>query len=468
MSISASVLALCLLTTDAPTQVAPIQVPSDFDAKATEYLKARATARGFNGVVLIALNGQPIVRRAFGMASRDFGVPNAVGTKFRIGSVTKQFTAAAILRLEQEGKLKLTDKVSAHLSDWPRPWDAMTIHHLLSHTGGFPALKFDVQSNVSGLTSPSWQPRFTKFSDYLAPGEERLEPDFVPGESWMYSNIGYVALGLIVEKVSGLPYSDFLAQRFFTPLGMAHTGCEEPQTIIPGGATGYALKAGVYEHVPFVDMRIPGGAGQIYSTIDDMLLWNNALAANKVLSKAETAKLFTPVQNGYGYGWWINKRFGRGETWHRGNVNGFVAINSRYSNEGLSIIVLSNVERTPVRAMANELAAIAFGQPYEIPVELKQAAIRVSSFDAYLGSYTKESDPSDHVSLVRNADELALDLPLYNASLRLVPMARDWLFSPGSPLEFQIRIVNDKAGKFSHLLISNEGETSKWLKAPGS
>lgn len=462
MSLLSILLALTLPTGSA--QSAPYRVPSDFAAKATAYMEARASARGFHGAVLVAQNGKPLVSKAYGLANREFGIPNTTSTKFRIGSVTKQFTAAAILYLEKQGKLQVGDKVSTYLPDWPKPWDAMTVHHLLSHTGGFPALKFNVVSNVSGLSRPVWLPRYDKISDYLGPGEELLPPDFAPGEGWMYSNIGYVALGLIVEKVSGLTYSAFLTKEFFEPLEMHSTGCEEPQRLIIGRACGYALKGEVYENAPFVDLRVTGGAGAAYSTLNDLLTWDRALTTNRILSEAATAKLFTPVRSGYGYGWWVGQRMGHDEQWHRGNVNGFVAVDSRFPREDLSIIVLSNVERTSVRAIATELAAIAFEKPYEIPMERREDKIDPATFDRFLGKYHREDDPNDIFNLVRDGDRLLMEIPGASTSFRVAPMARNRLFAPTLSIESELEFVTDSSGSLSHVLCRNEGEVTKRLK----
>src|SRR5262249_50107727 len=175
------------------------KTPSDFASQAREYMEARARVTGFSGAVLVARKGQAIFRRGYGMANHEIGIPNTPTIKFLLASAGKQFTAAVILLLEQRGKLKVTDPVGAYLPDWPKAWEEVTTHHLLSHTAGLPRLTTQALMDVSALTRSTVNP-FREVRDLLKPGEELQPLDFKPSEKFAYSNVGYIVLSMIVGK----------------------------------------------------------------------------------------------------------------------------------------------------------------------------------------------------------------------------------------------------------------------------
>ena len=200
--------------------------PPQLEGKMAEYMAARARVTGFSGAVLVAREGQLVFRRAFGEANREFAVPNLPETKFRIGSVSKQFTAAALLLLAERGILGLSDPIQKYLPDWPSAWAQVSIHHLLTHTGGLPHLTTRAMMDMSGLSAPPL-PSFRSVRDLFAPGEELQPLDAKPGERWSYSNVGYIVLGMLVAKVSGQSFCSFVAQEIFRPLKMADSGCQD-------------------------------------------------------------------------------------------------------------------------------------------------------------------------------------------------------------------------------------------------
>jgi CubicO group peptidase (beta-lactamase class C family) len=226
-----------VLSAQSPASFTP---PSDFVSQAAAYMKGRASLREFtfSGAILVVHEGRVLYREAFGLADREYGIPNTIETRFRTGSAGKQFTAAAILLLEDRGKLKVTDPVSKYLPEWPQAWSAMTIHHLLSHTGGLPRLTTEGLADVSGLSAAAPKP-FARFSDLLKSREELQPPDFQPGTKWAYSNVGYLILGMIVEKASGVPYADFMREQVFDPIGMRNTRVDDPNALVPARARGY-------------------------------------------------------------------------------------------------------------------------------------------------------------------------------------------------------------------------------------
>jgi CubicO group peptidase (beta-lactamase class C family) len=337
--------------------------PPDVATKLTEYAEARAKVSKFSGALLVARDSRPLLRQAYGMANYELDVPNTPTTKFRIGSVTKQFTATAVLILEERGKLKVTDTLGSHLPDCPKAWADVTLHHLLSHTAGIP--EHTIPGVLPGIMTRTMTPRG------IVDTVKDKPLDFTPGEKWKYSNTGYVLLGMVIEKASGQGYADFLKGGIFDPLGMADTGYERRRPILKQRASGYGRAGGEVVNAAYIDMTVPFAAGALYSTLDDLLRWDRALATDQLLPAAAREKMFTPVKDDYGYGWGIKKRFGRTVQSHGGGIPGFRSVVARYPDENLFVAVLANVEDAPVQVMANDLAAIVLGEKYELPRERK-------------------------------------------------------------------------------------------------
>jgi len=438
------------------------QLPPNFKAQAAKYMQERVRVTGFSGAILVAHRGQPIFRQSYGLANHEFSIPNTPTTKFRVGSAGKQFTSAAILLLEQRGKLKLTDTIDKYLPDWPKAWSGVTIHHLLSHTAGLPRLSTQALLDVSAL-SQSTPKLFRKLGDLLKAGEELQPLDSKPGEKWNYSNVGYILLSMIIEKVAEKTYCDFVSQELFHPLGMTNTGCDDPGTILAQRASGYTRANETLTNASYVDMRFVMGAGSIYSTLDDLLVWNRALDANRLLHAAVTAKLFTPVKNDYAYGWWSQTKFNRKVVWHGGNVSGFVSQITRYPEEQLFIVILSNVwsaaDRSQVRAIANELSAMAFGARYELPRRHQAVQPEPAIYDGYVGEY----QGNETFALVREGERLMMQIPPGQTVFEIVAESETQFFWKGR--EYFLTFVKNEMGKVTHVLIRNEGEESKWVKS---
>jgi D-alanyl-D-alanine carboxypeptidase len=436
--------------------------PADFSRTAGEYMQARAQVTGFSGAILVAQGGKPLFRGAYGLADRTFDVPNTVATKFRVGSVSKQFTAAAVVLLEQRERLSLGDPVGRYIPDWPAAWAAVTLHHLLSHTAGLPRLTTRSLLDVSALSVTMPAP-FREFRDLHAPGEELQPLDFEPGTRFAYSNVGYILLAMVIEKASGLPYCDFVQQEMFQPLGMVNTGCEAPGTIVKQQARGYNRMNDTLVNAGFVDLRLVVGAGSITSTLDDLLLWDRALTSDRLLTASARAKLFIPVQNGYGLGWWIGSQYGHPEQSHGGNLSGAVAQIARYPAEDLFVVVVSNVwssiDRSRVRAIANELAAMAFRVEYELPREHRPVTLSPSDLDAYVGKYYGR----DTFALAREGDQLVVQFPPGQTVMELVPESATAFFAKGR--EYFLTLVRDDTGRVARARARHEGEAAEWTRA---
>lgn len=351
----------------------------DIAAKVDEYMNAAVKINSFSGSILVARNGQPLISKGYGMANIELNVPNSPDTVFRLGSITKQFTAMGIMLLAERGKLNVNDLACKYVADCPAAWQAITIKNLLTHTSGIPNY-----TDFPGFAKTTVSPLTTAEMVALLK-DKPLE--FTPGEKFVYSNSGFYVLGMIIEKTSGKAYADFLQENIFTPLNMKNTAYDVSARIVKNRAAGYARQGGEFVNASYMDMTIPYAAGALASTVGDLLLWDQALYDEKLVSRKTLDEIFTPVKNNYGYGWNIGKQFDRREISHGGGIYGFATEISRFPDDKITVIVLCNVQGAPAGRVANDLAAIVFGAPYEIPKEKKEIAVDAKILEKYVGDY---------------------------------------------------------------------------------
>lgn len=356
----------------------------DLASKLDNYLSGYQKNRSFIGSALVAKGGKVILEKGYGMASIELAVPNGPDTKFRLGSITKQFTSTSILQLEEQGKLSVTDTACKYFADCPEAWKPITIHQLLSHTSGIHSYTDDPQFP---------KPKFMRIP--LTPPEILLltkdKPlDFQPGEKWHYDNSGYIFLGVIIEKVSGEKYADYLKKHIFGPLDMQDSGYDNSAAILKNRAAGYRSVPDGFRNADYLDMSLPYAAGSLYSTVRDLYRWDRALYTDKVLSKASREKMWTPVKNNYGYGWGIMQSHNHKQIGHGGGINGFATFIARYPDDDAIVIVLSNNERAAAGAIANGLGGILFGDKVDLPWERKQISLDSKLLDRYAGTYQTE------------------------------------------------------------------------------
>jgi len=327
-------------------------------SKVDKYLNTAVETGKFSGSVLIARNGKVLVRKGYGLANRELNVPNTPQMKFRIGSLSKQFTAMAIMILQERGKLSVQDSTCKYVPDCPRGWAEVTIHHLLTHTSGIPEL----------LSFPDFQ-RTMALPSPVAQTVERFKNkplDFKPGTKFKYSNSGYVLLGYIIELVSGQSYEAFLKENIFGPLKMSNSGSDHNDLVIQNRAAGYTKRDGDIINAPYIDMSIPTGGGSLYSTVEDLFLWDQGLYTEKLVTKKSLAAMFKSYTtadwgDGAAYGWFIGKDKSNHEYMgFLGGINGFAAQIMRYPNEKLLVVVLSNFSFAPVSDIESDLADIVF------------------------------------------------------------------------------------------------------------
>lgn len=330
-------------------------------ARIDAYLTSETETKSFRGSVLIGIDGKIGFEKGYGFADEEWNTRNTPTTKFRIASMTKQFTAACILLLQERGKLSVHDPISRYLSDLPASWQAITIHQLLTHTSGLP--NYTSAPKIKELNRSGATPK--EMIDLVI----NLPLEFKPGTKLMYTNTGYILLGMIIEKVSGQSYDAFLATNIFGPLEMVNSGYDKASDILSNRASGYQIKDGHLVNADFIDMSIPFSAGGIYSTVEDMYRWNEALANGKLLSADSIHQMFdvypetAAYASHYGYGVVITQRFGRTLYYHGGGVNGFSSVIQRYPKERICIVVLSNSGPVKTWDLGDHVASELFEQP---------------------------------------------------------------------------------------------------------
>ena len=335
------------------------------------YLQAYLETGYFMGSVLVAHAGEVLLNQGYGMANLEHGVPNTPQTKFRIGSVTKQFTAMAILKLQEQGLLDVKDSISVYLPDYPKG-ERITIHQLLNHTSGIPDFTDLPAADENQPLKVTLDKLISWFSD--------LPLLYTPGDRYQYTNSGYVLLTKIIELVSGQSYADYLQKQILEPTQMFNSGYDQHELILPHRASGYIKTETGYQNAAFCDMSQPSGAGAMYSTIEDLYKWDCSLYTDKVLNEDSRNMMFsstvrvgeTEPKAYYGYGWDIGTHYGRNRQIHDGEIDGFCAIFSRYPAEQIVVIALSNIEQIYIEQIANDLAAILFGESYKLPESYQQ------------------------------------------------------------------------------------------------
>jgi CubicO group peptidase (beta-lactamase class C family) len=335
---------------------------SAFATQAEALVNTYVTDGRFSGAVLVARDGKPMLREGFGFANREWDAPSGPDTEFRIGSLTKQFTATAILQLAEQGKLKLDDPIGKYDAAAPKAWDGITLAMLLSHRSGIP----DYTDIPGFFDGPA---RLDHTPEQLIALTRGAKLDFPPGSKFKYDNSGYILLGHVIEKASGQSYADYLRTHIFQPLGMLHTGYDDSADLLPHRAAGYTKENGVWRNAPFLSMTVPYAAGSLYSTIDDLLVWDQALYAAKPVKQASLDAMFTDHGDGYGYGYVIANQDGRRVWWHNGGINGFHTYLARYPDQHVTVAVLANLESAPVEKIGAQLARLSFGEAAAQPAQ---------------------------------------------------------------------------------------------------
>lgn len=418
-------------------------------ARMEQVVQSYVQAKTFMGAVLVARGAEVVLNKGYGAANLEWDIPNAPTTKFRLGSLTKQFTAASILLLEERGRLSTADALKKHLPDAPAAWDAITIHHLLTHTSGI--------ANFTGMKEyAALRGSATTVDKTIAVFRDR-PLDFPVGEKMAYSNSGYLVLGHLIEEISGGSYEAFVQANLFTPIGMTDSGYDSNSRIIPGRADGYLPGPGGFNHAGYVHMSVPHAAGALYSTTGDLLKWERALFGGKVLSAPSLQKMLTPDKNNYAYGLTVQTAAGRKTVAHNGGIDGFNTAMAHYPDSGFTIIVLGNVNGPAPDQMLLQLGAVAHGETVRLAAERKEVALPAAAA-SYAGVY----DMAPGVTMTITHDGARLFGQLSGQQ----PIE---LFAE-SATQFFVKVVDAQitfgveAGAASHLVLHQAGRDLKGVR----
>jgi CubicO group peptidase (beta-lactamase class C family) len=345
-----------------------------------ELLKQYTKQSSFNGVVLVAQKGEILLEQGYGYKNATTKLLNDSNTVFQIGSITKQFTSAIILQLQEQHKLSVQDKLSKYISDYPNG-DSITIENLLTHTSGI----YNYTNDDAYMQNNSADP--IKLSDLISLFKNKLL-DFSPGSKYSYSNSGYILLGYIIEKITGKPYFTIVKENIFAPLGMTHTGFDFKNLKSPNKATGYLkLTAKNIKPSLVVDSSVSYSAGSIYTTVGDLYKWDRALYTNKIIHDPSLEKAFTPFKNNYGYGWVIDSSYGKKVVMHEGGIFGFVSFIARIPADETCIILLENEQSSGLPKIAENINSILNQQPYDFPRVKNEIEVDTSILKEYTGQY---------------------------------------------------------------------------------
>ena len=403
-------------------------------------VKSYVEAQMFMGSVAVAQHGKIVFSKSYGLADAEWSIPNSPTTKFQIASLTKQFTAASVLLLEERGKLKTEDLVRKYLPDAPAVWDKITIYNLLTMTSG---IADDAATYEPG--SP----------DRLVFHEKPL--DFQPGEKWDYSNKGYLVLGYLLEKVSGQSYATFLEENLFKPLGMNDSGLDSNVAVIPHRASGYLPGAEGMENAERTNITGALSSGGLYSTSEDMLRWENGLFGGKLLKRATLRKMTTAIKNNYACGLYVHRVNSRLLIDYDGNNIGFNAQMAYYPEDELAVIVLANLNGYAAGRINTELAAVMHGENVAFSVPPKEISLSKDVLARYVGAYEFAED--SHLVLTLEGSHL---IAHYGATFPIFAESETRFFSKGWDLQLEFS-KNDK-GELTSVTKHFNGQEEKGIK----
>jgi CubicO group peptidase (beta-lactamase class C family) len=417
-------------------------------ARMEQVIQSYVKAGTFMGTVLVARDGKIVLNRAYGSANLEWDVPNTTTTKFRLGSITKQFTAASILLLEERGKLKIDDRVKTYIADAPPAWDRITLFNLLTHSAGIPNFTSLAEYNKLKF-SPSTP-------DLIIAAFKDKPLDFGPGEEMRYSNSGYLVLGSIIEKLSGGSYAAFVTDNIFKPLGMNDSGYDSNSAIIPHRANGYIKGPVATVNAGYINMTVPHAAGALYSTTEDLLQWEQALFAGKVVSPASLERMTTPFKNDYAFGLLSRLERDRRVISHNGGIDGFNTSMAYYPDTRTNVIVLSNVNGPVPDTLVPQLGALMLGDTVTLTSERKEISLPVTTLSRYVGSY--ELTPAATMTIALDGSQLTAQLTGQGKNPIFAESERSFFLKV---VDAQIEFITDNAGSVTHLVLHQNGRETK-------
>jgi len=368
-------------------------IAQQFENKIDSLIEKAVQLNRFNGSALVSKNGKIIYEKSFGYQDVEKNILNTSNTIYQIGSTTKEFTAAVILKLAEQHKLSIDDKLSQYFPDFNRG-DEITIKHLLTHTSGiYEILRDHTAFNES--TKPRSKERMLSF--FI-----NKPLDFDPGTQYSYCNSGYILLGLIIEKVTGKPYEQVVKDFILKPLKMKHSGFDFAGLQSPDKAIGYTKYTKTIKEasIPW-DSTATFSAGSIYSTVGDLYRWHKGILSYTVYNKSSLEEATTPYMKGYGLGCWIDTIYNKKVVSHGGNILGFTSYFGRIQEEDVCIILLNNIFNHQIETIGLSILAILYNQPYSYFDEIK---LLPEELEKYVGEYEVNADYK--VKITRAGDQL--------------------------------------------------------------
>jgi CubicO group peptidase (beta-lactamase class C family) len=394
----------------------------------------------FAGAVLVARGSDVIVSKGYGLANVEWNIPNSPSARFRVASITKQFTAAAILLLEERGRLKIDDLVKTHLPEAPATWDRITLFHLLTHTAGFPGQ----QSPPTGRQPPVESTDGTVAGFVTALMQRPLESQ--PGERFNYTNSGYLILGHLIQKLTGQSYETFIRENIFMPLGMKDSGLDSPAVIARRAGHYTVTRNGLVNAYSPSDRIVPDTSAGMYSTTEDLLRWQHALFGGKVLSQVSLDKMTRPFKDDYGLGVYIRTIDGRRAATHGGGTPPFANL-TYFFDRGISVVVLSNINVAPSAEIAGYLGALAHGDTVQLMSEKKAITLAPSVLARYAGVY----EFAGRTMTIRVEGGRLAAQPGGGTALALLAESETRFFS--RDINVVVEFVRDGAGNVAELVV---------------
>lgn len=382
---------------------------ADVTTALDQYLSIRTEMGRFSGAVLVARGDKIIFRKGYGFADLKQRVPYTPETRHQIASITKMFTAMAALKLRAAGRLRLEDSICKYLSDCPAAWQPITVQHLMRHTSGIPDYEEKLELGSAQYLEFMTRPHVVQA---IYEDAKRQPLDFKPGTKFHYSNTGYIVLGYVIAAVARRPFAAALTELVLKPARLKHTGVvgygAQPQNLANGYTfgdigwektlAGYPLTAGHLKATTQIYGRkltneeraalAPTSAdGCLYSTLDDLLRWSRLMDGSSFVSAAEAQEIFTPGLGGYGYGWYNETFLDFKRLRHTGALPGYTSQISKFPEEGVTLVIFSNLDRAPMQRIVRDVTAIIFGKPYDLPVRGTVTPLTAEQIAALVGDY---------------------------------------------------------------------------------
>jgi CubicO group peptidase (beta-lactamase class C family) len=427
-----------------PTAVRAEDISSRMDNVVQDYVQRKI----FTGSILVARDGKILFDKSYGSANLEWDIPNSPSTKFRIASLTKQFTAASIFLLEERGNLKLDDPVKKYVPDAPAAWDKITIYNLLTHTSGIP-------NSYDGITS--WSQ--TKTPEELLAAFRNKPLDFEPGKTRKYSNAGYYLLGYLIEKVSGQSYKKFVSENIFKPLNMKDSGYVSNSEVIRHRASGYQMGPAGPENGRYYNETLLFSAGGLYSTTEDLLKWEQGLFGGKLLSAASLKRMTAPFKHDFACGLVVSEIDGHTAIEHAGDMDGFTSDMVYYVDDKVAVIVLNNLSGE-TRSIASKLGAVAHGEKVILVGERKEVKVPPGLLTKYVGTYG-DIMPGYDVAITLEGDHLMTQIS--DDSKRPLFAESDTIFFDRES-EGEYQFVRTESGESTSVLYTQSGHKMKGLK----